>query len=131
MEDDGAIRPGMRYALAHGDWQTVLRAYIDGGLSQSIIAARTGVSQSQISRLAAGCSRDPGLATIRALCDGLGIRRSYAGLIDREVDETNRRHRYGSERVRQAVRALRAELPAGKATAALDERLHAAYRGLA
>src|SRR5690606_4813164 len=39
--------------------------------------------------------------------------------------------RYGSERVRQAVRDLRAELPTSRLTAALDERLHATYRSLA
>lgn len=39
--------------------------------------------------------------------------------------------RYGSERVRQAVRDLRAELPSNRVTTALDERLHATYRGQA
>lgn len=89
--DDVYAQPETRYALAHGDWQTVLRAYLDTGLSQSAIAGRTGISQSQISRLASGHSREPGLATIRALCDGLGIPRRFAGLVDREEDDTNRR----------------------------------------
>lgn len=126
MDDDIAVQPETRYALARGDWQAVLRAYIDGGLSQSVIAMRTGVSQSQISRLAAGRSRDPGLATIRVLCDGLGIPRSYAGLIDREVDETNRRQFLAVSLATAAATAVAAEEP--------DERLlmanSAAYRQL-
>lgn len=63
-ENDVATQPEIRYALARGDWQTVLRAY-------------------------------------------------------------------RSERVRQAVRDFRAQLPRSKATAELDERLHYLYRGRA
>lgn len=84
-------QPELRHALAHGDWSTVLRAYLDAGMSQTSIAAQCGISQSQVSRLAAGRSRDPGIATVRALCDGLGIPRSLAGLIDREEGDTHRR----------------------------------------
>lgn len=37
--------------------------------------------------------------------------------------------RYGSERVQQAVRGFRAQLPRSHATGELDERLHATYQG--
>lgn len=115
VDDEIVARPETRYALAHGDWQTVLRAYLDGGLSQSGIAVRTGISQSQISRLANGRSRDPGVATIRALCDGLGIPRRFAGLIDREEDDTNRRQFLAGSLAAAATAALAADEP--------DERL--------
>ena len=40
-------RPDVQDALARGDWPTVLRAFLDVGLSQTAIAARTGLSQSR------------------------------------------------------------------------------------
>lgn len=120
-------RPELRHALAHGDWETVLRAYLDAGLSQTTIAARAGISQSQVSRLAAGRSRDPGIATVKALCDGLGIPRRLAGLVDREEDDTNRRQFLTSTLAVSVTTAL----PSGDTT---DERLlmstSAAYRQL-
>jgi Helix-turn-helix len=75
MADDAARvapwnRPDVLGALAHGDWPIVLRAFLDGGLSQTAIAARTGLSQSQISRLASGKSRTPGIKTIRPCATG-------------------------------------------------------------
>ena len=85
MGDDNAApalawnRPDVQDALARGDWPTVLRAFLDGGLSQTAIAARTGLSQSQISRLASGKSRTPGIKTVKALCDGLAVPRQFAG----------------------------------------------------
>lgn len=85
----------MKIALDRGDWATVLQAVLDTGLSQTVIAARTQLSQSQISRLANGKSRDPGLRTIRALCDGLSIPRTMAGLRDRPGDEEDTTDRRG------------------------------------
>lgn len=86
-------RPDMRAALAAGDWATVVTTVIRTvGISQTDIAARTGMSQPQISRLASGRTRDPGLRTIRALCDGLGIPRQLAGLADSQEETTDRRH---------------------------------------
>ena len=85
MGDDNAAaavpwnRPDVQDALARGDWPTVLRAFLDGGLSQTAIAARTGLSQSQISRLASGKNRTPGIKTVKALCDGLAVPRQFAG----------------------------------------------------
>lgn len=78
-------RHDVRTALGLGDWATVLRVYLDAGLSQTAIANRTGLSQSQISRIANGKSRGPGphIRTVKALADGLGIPRSLAGLLDR------------------------------------------------
>jgi hypothetical protein len=38
-----------------------------------------------------GQSREPGIRTVRAICDGLGIPRSLAGLLDDQEDDTNRR----------------------------------------
>jgi transcriptional regulator with XRE-family HTH domain len=90
-------RPEVRAALARGDWAMVLRAFLDSGLSQTAIAARAGLSQSQVSRLANGKSREPGMNTVKALCDGLAIPRSLAGLQDGsgEEDDTDRRQFLG------------------------------------
>jgi DNA-binding Xre family transcriptional regulator len=73
-------RPYVQDALARGDWSTVLRAFLNLGLSQTAIAARTGLSQSQVSRLASGQSKTPGIKTVKALCDGLAVPRRLAGL---------------------------------------------------
>src|SRR5262249_11224791 len=61
------------------------------------IAARTGLSQSQISRLASGQSRTPGMKTVKALCDGLTVPRQLAGLLDdiSQEDDTDRRQFLG------------------------------------
>ena len=90
-------RPDVQDALARGDWPTVLRAFLDGGLSQTAIAARTGLSQSQISRLASGKNRTPGIKTVKALCDGLTVPRQLAGLLDdtSQEDDTDRRQFLG------------------------------------
>jgi transcriptional regulator with XRE-family HTH domain len=103
MGDDNAAsfmpwnRPDVQDALARGDWPTVLRAFRDTGLSQTAIAASTGLSQSQISRLASGKSRTPGIKTIKALCDGLTVPRQLAGLLDdtSQEDDTDRREFLG------------------------------------
>src|SRR5215470_20448397 len=90
-------RPEVRDALARGDWSIVLRAFMDYGLSQTAIAARTGLSQSQVSRLASGKSKTPGIKTVKALCDGLAVPRRLAGLVDdaSQEDDTNRRQFLG------------------------------------
>jgi transcriptional regulator with XRE-family HTH domain len=90
-------RPDVQDALERGDWPIVLRAFLDSGLSQTVIAARTGLSQSQISRLANGRSTAPGIRTVRALCDGLGAHRPLARVIDdaSQEDDTNRRQFLG------------------------------------
>jgi transcriptional regulator with XRE-family HTH domain len=103
MGDDSAAslvpwnRPDVQDALARGDWPTVLRAFLDSGLSQTAIAARTGLSQSQVSRLASGKSRTPGIKTVKALCDGLTVPRQLAGLLDdiSQEDDTDRRQFLG------------------------------------
>lgn len=85
-------RPEIRYALRSGDWSTVLRAFIEEtGASQTDIALAVGISQPHVSRLLNGQSREPGIRTVQAICDGLGIPRSLAGLLDDQEDETNRR----------------------------------------
>jgi transcriptional regulator with XRE-family HTH domain len=86
-------RPDVQDALASGNWSIVLRAFLDEGLSQTAIAARTGLSQSQVSRLASGRSATPGMKTVKALCDGLGVPRKFAGLLDdaSQEDDTDRR----------------------------------------
>jgi transcriptional regulator with XRE-family HTH domain len=86
-------RPDVQDALARGDWSIVLRAFLDDGLSQTVIAAQTGLSQSQVSRLANGQSKTPSINTIKALCDGLGVPRKFAGLLDdaSQEDDTDRR----------------------------------------
>src|SRR5215467_16249237 len=90
-------RPDVQEALARGDWSAVLRAFLDDGLSQTVIAARAGLSQSQVSRLANGQSKTPGINTIKALCDGLAVPRRLAGLVDdaSQEDDTNRRQFLG------------------------------------
>jgi transcriptional regulator with XRE-family HTH domain len=103
MADDNAAsaapwnRPDVRDALAQGDWPVVLRAFLDNGLSQTEIAERTGLSQSQISRLTSGRSRTPGMKTVKALCDGLTVPRQLAGLLDdiSQEDDTDRRQFLG------------------------------------
>jgi len=90
-------RPDVQSALARGDWSVVLRAFMDTGLSQTAIAARTGLSQSQVSRLASGQSSSPGIKTVKALCDGLAVPRQLAGLADEvgQEDDTHRRQFLG------------------------------------
>ena len=85
-------------ALADGDWQTILREIIEvTGLTQVAIAAATGVSQSYLSRLINGQSQEPGIGTVRALCDGLGVPRTLAGLAAiQPEDTTNRRQVLGA-----------------------------------
>jgi transcriptional regulator with XRE-family HTH domain len=90
-------RPEVQAALARGDWSVVLRAFLDAGLSQTTIAARSGISQSQVSRLASGQSSSPGIKTVKALCDGLAVPRQLAGLADEfgQEDDTHRRQFLG------------------------------------
>lgn len=54
----------------------MLQAFRRDGLSQATIAARTGLSQSQGSRLASGRSRTPGITTVKAMCYGPAFRGS-------------------------------------------------------
>jgi transcriptional regulator with XRE-family HTH domain len=92
MPPDVLTRPEIRHALRCGDWSTVLQALVqETGASQTEIAATVGVSQPHISRLLTGRSREPGMHTVKALCDGLGIPRALAGLLEDQEDETNRR----------------------------------------
>ena len=106
-------RPDVRDALARGDWAVVLCAFLDQGLSQNVVAARTGLSQSQVSRLASGQSKTPGINTVRALCDGLGVPRRFAGLLDdgsTEDDTERRQFLSGSLGVLAAVTIPRSDL---------------------
>jgi hypothetical protein len=90
-------QPEFRRALALGDWSTVLRLVIqETGASGAMIASATGVSQPHISRLLNGRVTEPGIQTIRMICDGLGIPRSLAGLVDRDQETaTDRRQLLG------------------------------------
>lgn len=85
----GAIcaRTDVQDALARGDWSTVLQAFLDAGLSQTVVARRAGISQSQVSRLTSRKSRDPGMKTVRALCEALAIPKRLAGLVDDDAAE--------------------------------------------
>jgi transcriptional regulator with XRE-family HTH domain len=85
-------RPEVRRALRSGDWSTVLQVLSqETGASQTDIAVAVGISQPHVSRLMNGHSREPGIRTVQALCDGLGIPRSLAGLLDGQEDDTKRR----------------------------------------
>jgi transcriptional regulator with XRE-family HTH domain len=85
-------RPEIRRALRSGDWSTVLQVLSqETGASQTDIAIAAGLSQPHISRLMTGRSKEPGIHTVRALCAGLGIPSSLAGLLDDQEDDTNRR----------------------------------------
>ncbi|HKT04918.1 MAG TPA: helix-turn-helix domain-containing protein, partial [Rugosimonospora sp.] len=86
-----------RRALALGDWSTVLRLVMqETGTTGAAIATATGVSQPHISRLLNGHVTEPGIQTVRMICDGLGIPRSLAGLLDREQEiATDRRQLLG------------------------------------
>jgi len=90
-------QPEFRRALATGDWSTVLRLVIqETGASGATIASATGVSQPHISRLLNGRVTEPGIQTVRMICDGLGIPRSLAGLLDRDQETaTDRRQLLG------------------------------------
>src|SRR5262249_40114919 len=105
-------RPDVREALARGDWTIVLRAFLDEGLSQTAVAARTGLSQSQVSRLASGQSRTPGIKTVKAWCDGLGVPRRFAGLLDASVEDDTDRRQFlsGSLGILAAVAIPRSDL---------------------
>ena len=67
-------QPEFRRALALGDWSTALRLVIqETGSSGATIASATGLSQPHICRLLNGHVAEPGIRTIRMICDGLGI----------------------------------------------------------
>lgn len=86
-------RPEFRRAVSAGDWSTVLQVAIqETGASQTEIAVAAGISQPHVSRLLNGQSREPGIRTVRALCECLGIPKALAGLLDQTMeDETKRR----------------------------------------
>lgn len=85
-------RAEIRRALRSGDWSMVLQVLIqETRASQTDIAVAAGISQPHVSRLVNGQSKEPGIRTVRALCDGLGIPRSLAGLLDDQEADTNRR----------------------------------------
>lgn len=90
-------QPEFRRALALGDWSTVLRLVIqETDASGATIASATGVSQPHISRLLNGRVTEPGIRTVRMICDNLGIPRSLAGLVDRDQETaTDRRQMLG------------------------------------
>lgn len=90
--------PAFVRALGEGDWQTALHQVVEAtNLTQVAIAAATGVSQSYVSRLMNGQSREPRIGTVRSLCDGLGIPRPLAGLAPAQPeDPTNRRQVLGA-----------------------------------
>lgn len=92
--DEVYQRADVQRALAAGNWAVILRAVLDAGLSQTEIARRTGLSQSQVSRLASGRTTAPTLRNVEALAEGLGIPRRLAGLADQE-DDTDRRQFLG------------------------------------
>ena len=70
------------------DWQVVLSTVMrETKTSTTAIAVATGLSQSYISRLANGTSRRPSMYSVQALCDGLGIPRTLAGLAPNVKDE--------------------------------------------
>lgn len=94
---DVIAQPEFRRAVAAGDWSTVLRLVIqETGASGATIASATGVSQPHISRLLNGRVTEPGIRTVRMICDGLAIPRSLAGLLDRDQEAaTNRRQLLG------------------------------------
>ncbi|MEV6967149.1 helix-turn-helix transcriptional regulator [Hamadaea sp. NPDC051192] len=90
--------PSFVRAVGEGDWQTALHQLVEAtSLTQVAIAAATGVSQSYVSRLMNGQSQEPGIGTVRSLCDGLGIPRPLAGLAPAQPeDPTNRRQVLGA-----------------------------------
>lgn len=88
-------QPEFRRALALGDWSTVLRMVTrETGVSGATIAAATGVSQPHISRLLNGRVTEPGIRTVRMICDGLGIPRSLAGLLDQDQEAATDRRQF-------------------------------------
>ena len=67
---------------------------------------RAPISQAQVSRLASGRTRDPGSRTIRALCDGLGIPRRFAGLAEDEGGEDTDRREFLTATIGVAASAV-------------------------
>lgn len=105
------FRLDVRRALADWDWSTVLRVISrETGASQSAIATATGLSQPHVSRLMNGRSQEPGIRTVRALCDGLGIPRGLAGLgpipIEDVEEETTERRDFLTGSLGAAVLAV-------------------------
>lgn len=55
------------------------------GLTQDELAAKSGLSQTQISKLESGEIRNPGMRTLRKLADALGV--SLGAVISAVLDE--------------------------------------------
>jgi transcriptional regulator with XRE-family HTH domain len=77
------LAPDVRAALAQHDIATLYRALQRAGVSQRIIAAKTGQSQSEVSEIMSG-RRVQSATVLARIVDGLGIPRAAVGLADRE-----------------------------------------------
>jgi transcriptional regulator with XRE-family HTH domain len=77
------LDPALRSALADRDISSLYRALQRAGVSQRIIAARTGQSQSEVSEILGG-RRVQSVQLLERIVDGLGIARSAVGLVERE-----------------------------------------------
>src|SRR6266536_5806200 len=81
---EALLRPEVVAALGDWQWKAALRAItIATGVTQTRISELTGLTQPTVSRLMNGQIKTPTIQTVRALCDGLGIPRDFAGLAPR------------------------------------------------
>jgi transcriptional regulator with XRE-family HTH domain len=77
------LDPALRSALADRDISSLYRALQRAGVSQRVIAARTGQSQSEVNEILGG-RRVQSVQLLERIVDGLGIARSAVGLAGRE-----------------------------------------------
>lgn len=73
-------QPDMRQALAGHDITTVFQILGKNGMSQRVIAMRTGQSQSEVSDIVSRGRQVMAYEVLSRIADGLGIPRSYMGL---------------------------------------------------
>ena len=86
-EDPWWDQPECRRALADSRWDRVLAIAMRAiGADQRGIADATGLAQSYISRVLSGARTPDRIPTLIKLCDGLGIPRSRAGLLDADEE---------------------------------------------
>jgi transcriptional regulator with XRE-family HTH domain len=78
------LRPEIRAQLAERDIGSLFRALQRAGVTQRIIAAKTGQSQSEISEILAG-RQVLSIALLERIVDGLGIDRRTIGLVQPEL----------------------------------------------
>ncbi len=73
-------RPDVRRALAHHDLQTVFRTIQRHGVPQRVIAAATGLAQSDVSVIVCGRRQVHAYPVLERLASGLDLPRGWLGI---------------------------------------------------